>query len=1055
MKSSDNTEPQLIEQNLLGDIIIVDDDPVNLRLLNNILKEKGYSVRAAVNGVTAIKAAIAKPADLILLDVRMPEMDGYEVCRRLKENEQTRTIPVIFISANKDLADKIEGFKAGGIDYVAKPFEVEEILVRVNTHISLYNAQRQLRVFNKVLGDKVDEQTQDLINTSNKLLEEEEERVKVSRQNALILKAAGEGIYGVNEDGEISFINPTALAMIDHSEADVIGKNHHALLHHSHADGRPYPQETSPVHITLNDGQVHQRDNEVFWRWDGSSFPVQYTSTPIRDEQDELNGAVVVFHDISSRKQAEQALHESDTRTRLIRELTLSAYQASDLDDVFKIAVDAVCEYSGWPVGHVCRPASDNPLQLESSGIWHLDREEEFEAFKTVTSQTRFDSGVGLPGRVLANKGSLWIEDVNHDAIFLRTKLVSDIAVKAGFGFPVLIDNEVVAVLEFYCESLVEPDEKLQNFMIQIGLQLGFVIERKRKEEQLQQSESRQRAVLAAALEPIVTINNKGIILFASDSILKIFGWQPEELVGKNVNILMPEKYAKEHDSHLVRHEKTGETSILGRSRNFEAMRKDGSTFPCEISINRVNSPVDGTPIFSGCIRDITERKQSEEELRHMATHDSLTGLPNRTLFMELLEYTVEGSKRNNKLHAILFLDLDRFKNINDSLGHLIGDMLLQEVAARLSLCVRGSDSVARLGGDEFTILLYNIDKPDVAATVSAKIISTLSEPFKLAQHEIVITPSIGIVIFPEHGEDSQTLLRNADTAMYHAKSNGRNNFKYFRDDMNERVTERLQIESALRRSIENKEMMLYYQPKVDLVSGDVIGAEALVRWNHPEKGFVRPDIFIPISEETGLILPLGEQILDMAFEQTRIWSSMGILPGKIAVNLSAFQFQQDDLLECIDQLLAKHELSPDYIELEITEGAVLENVEKLIQTMHDFKARGLHLAIDDFGTGYSSLSYLKRFPLDTLKIDMSFIRDMASSQQDRNMVASIINLAQNFDLQVVAEGVETFEQSNILKTMGCDVLQGYLFSKPLPADEFKNLLITKTNLYEPNKKAV
>jgi diguanylate cyclase (GGDEF)-like protein len=439
---------------------------------------------------------------------------------------------------------------------------------------------------------------------------------------------------------------------------------------------------------------------------------------------------------------------------------------------------------------------------------------------------------------------------------------------------------------------------------------------------------------------------------------------------------------------------------------------------------------------------DLEERKRVEQSIRHMAHHDALTGLPNRTLFRDRLSHAMAQADRYHQILAVLFLDLDRFKAINDTLGHNVGDQLLKIAAERLRSCVRDCDTVARLGGDEFTIIVEDIVEVQDAAVVAQKILDTLSQPFNLYGHEVFISVSIGLTLYPNDDENADNLLRNADSAMYRAKEYGRNNYQFYVADMNVKARERLMLESQLRRALDRNEFTLYYQPRVDLFSGQVIGAEALLRWRHPDMGLVPPVQFIPILEETGMIIPVGEWVLQQASQQNRTWQDLGLKHIRMAVNLSVRQFIQKELADSILSIIERAGLAPEYLELEITEDLLLEHNQTNIITLTKLRNRGIHISIDDFGTGYSSLSYLKRLPIDTLKIDQSFLRDIENDPDNKTITSAIIAMASSLHLNVLAEGVETEEQLAFLRAQGCNEIQGFSFSKPLTAVEFEKLLV-------------
>ncbi len=454
-----------------------------------------------------------------------------------------------------------------------------------------------------------------------------------------------------------------------------------------------------------------------------------------------------------------------------------------------------------------------------------------------------------------------------------------------------------------------------------------------------------------------------------------------------------------------------------------------------------------------GTVRDITVEKQTEEHIRRLAFFDSLTGLPNRRMFQERLTNALALAGRREKQIAVLFLDLDRFKRINDTLGHAIGDAFLAEIAARLKTLMRRSDTVAsnsedreedliaRLGGDEFTVLLTDFKHTLDAAKVAQRILSEIQRPVVINGREVISGVSIGIALYPEDGRDVDTIIKNADTAMFHAKSSGRGRYQYYSAEMNASAVAKLALESDLRHAIARSEFLLHYQPKLDLATNRIVSVEALVRWQHPKRGLVQPGEFIELAEETGMIMELGAYVITQACLQFKQWQAMGIDLESIAVNLSPVQFRRDDLVEHIAEILDSTGVPPNRLELEITEGAVMHNEEKSIETMKRLKALGISLSMDDFGVGYSSLSHLTRFPIDRLKIDQSFISDLPQNQEKAAVVRAIVAMAHSLNLATVAEGVETAEQERFMKAVGCDQFQGYFLSRPIPAQELKALI--------------
>jgi diguanylate cyclase (GGDEF)-like protein len=461
------------------------------------------------------------------------------------------------------------------------------------------------------------------------------------------------------------------------------------------------------------------------------------------------------------------------------------------------------------------------------------------------------------------------------------------------------------------------------------------------------------------------------------------------------------------------------------------------------------------TPLrMIGTVQDVSERKRTELQIHQLAYFDALTGLPNREHFRRNAERALRAAKRNNQRLALIFLDLDEFKYINDTLGHDAGDELLCNIADYLQHSVRTSDVVAkldmedsnrtalsRLGGDEFTVLLPDLTETEVAAKVAERILEKLRRPVKIQGKEFFITGSLGIALYPDDGHSVETLLKNADIAMYHAKQGGKNSYRFYARHMDERVQARLSMESKLKRALERDELALHYQAKVEIRSGRVTGVEALLRWDNPEMGQVSPARFIPVAEETGLIVPIGDWVLHTACRQAQRWREAGLVPRSVAVNLSSHQFRRGGLIETVERALASTGWDPQWLELELTESVIMENAEETIRVLNRLKAMGISLSVDDFGTGYSSMAYLKRFPLDVVKIDRSFVNDIATDPNDATIVRAIIALARGLNLTSIAEGVETEQQLNFLREQGCDQIQGYLVNRPVPAEQMESLL--------------
>ena len=478
----------------------------------------------------------------------------------------------------------------------------------------------------------------------------------------------------------------------------------------------------------------------------------------------------------------------------------------------------------------------------------------------------------------------------------------------------------------------------------------------------------------------------------------------------------------------------------------------DGHEFHVEVFLRKIPYR-DSEAIFAN-VRDVTDRKRSEEKLDRLAHHDALTSLPNRLLFGDRLSQRIAQARRDDSSLAVMFLDLDRFKVINDSLGHNAGDELLRQVACRLKDSVRESDTVARMGGDEFTILVGGLHARRDAERVANHILERMAEPFTVGSRGLFVSTSIGISVYPSDGHDVETMVRNADTAMYRAKEQGRNNYQFYTETLNAAAMERMTLEQSLRKAVENNELLLHYQPRVDIRTGEILGAEALIRWQHPDMGLVSPARFIPLAEETGLIVPISAWVLQAACRQARDWHDADLPPVCISVNVSTSEFRGADLPDSVARVLRESEIDPSLLEIEMTEGAVMRDPDQAVRVLHELKDMGVRISIDDFGTGYSSLSYLTKFPIDAVKIDKSFVSNLTDNPDDAAIAGAVVAMAHSLDLVVVAEGVETLEQLDFLRSLNCDEVQGYFVARPCSADDFRGLLSRRDLLSDTSRAA-
>ena len=575
--------------------------------------------------------------------------------------------------------------------------------------------------------------------------------------------------------------------------------------------------------------------------------------------------------------------------------------------------------------------------------------------------------------------------------------------------------------------------------------------ERKTAEEVLFTEKERASVTLNSIGDAVLSTDILGNVTYLNVVAERFTGWTCAEALGRPLGEVFQiidgatRKPSPNPMEFAIRENKT-----VKLTPNCILIRRDGSESSIEDSAapihDRVGSITGAVIVF----HDVTESRAMTEEMSHLAHHDILTDLPNRLLLEDRIDQAIAAARRNNTKVAVLFIDLDGFKNINDSLGHAVGDSVLQSVAKRLVSCVRSSDTVSRQGGDEFVVLLSEIHKPSDAGITARKILNAIITSHTFEQGETQLTASVGISTYPEDGQYAEMLLKNADTAMYEGKKKGHNNHQFFSLEMNTRIVERQCIESDLRGAVERQEFVLHYQPKISLQTGEITGAEALIRWLRPDRNLVSPLQFIPIAEETGLILPIGQWVLREACRQAKDWIDSGLQAISVAVNVSSLEFRSEGFLDSLRAILKETRLDPRYLELELTESVLMQHAESSASVLGALKSIGVRLAVDDFGTGYSSLSYLKRFPIDSLKIDQSFVRDIATDEDDAKIVSAVISMARSLRQCVIAEGVETEDQIKFLQAHSCDEAQGYYFSKPVAAHQFAKLLETGIAPFAP-----
>jgi diguanylate cyclase (GGDEF)-like protein/PAS domain S-box-containing protein len=794
-----------------------------------------------------------------------------------------------------------------------------------------------------------------------------------------IIANIGVGIYIV-QNSRFVYVSPLFLTLSGYSDKELIGES---SLNHIHPDDREKVREKAITSLKSENPKAYayrfiRKNNELMWVLE------EVRSIVFRGQRATLGS----FLDITERKRKEETLRQSEERYGTILDEMDEAYFEVDLKGNFTFVNDALCRRSGY--------LKEEFLTMGFRA--RASKEAQESLYRGFNSVFRTGQPVrNLPSKAVAKDGTTQFVEISI--------------------FP--LKNE---------------EEKTVGFR-----GIGFdVTDRKKLEERIRQSEERYRTIIEEMEEWYFETDLDGNILFFNQVIARALGYPQKDLTGLNLRTFFKQEEADTVYGIFRQVEETGEPV---KNFPYRFVRPDDSIIFAEVSIFSKRDQTGKILGFRGVGHDITERKRSEERIQYLATHDALTGLPNRLLFGQLLNHALQSARRFMRQLAVFFIDLDRFKMINDSLGHEAGDQLLKEIASRLRQVLREIDIVARLGGDEFVVLIEEVNDPDQAATVARKILSAVIKPVVLGGQEYRITASIGISMYPKDAQDEQSLMKSADIAMYLAKEEGKNNFQFYTSDIKSQSIQRLALETNLRQALEGNEFSLHYQAKLDFKTDQITGVEALLRWHNPEMGSVTPTRFIPVAEETGLIVPIGRWVLKTACAQNVAWQNQGLPEVCIAVNLSIRQLMDDHLVKDIRDILKETGLAPNLLELEITESMLMQNPERMIRILTEIKNLGVHLAIDDFGTGYSSLAQIRRFPIDTLKVDRSFIHDLSKDPEDRAITEAIIAMGKTLSLTVVAEGVETVEQEAFLRERACDQMQGYYFSKPIAPDQFADLL--------------
>lgn len=862
----------------------------------------------------------------------------------------------------------------------------------------------------------------------------EEQALRTSEKRyRLLFEYAPDGIVVLTADTDAIYLDANARAcdMLGYTQDEFIGMRVADIV-------APQEVENIALGIAAIKSQPKYVKEWYFKRKDGSTFPTEVIAAEMHD-----GNILGLIRDISDRKAAEvkmQRLNQLYAALSQCSQATLHCHNEAELfPRICRSAVDHGGLKMAW-IGLIDKPSNTvKPVAFYGVGIEYLEGLEIALDPEQVTGKSPTASSI-------RENQPVWCQDFQQDP---KTTAWHERGATFGWGaaaaLPIQHKGEVIGALSLYHADKNAFDVAEQNLLNEMVTDISLALnrfssekERKQAEAALRLSEQNLRTIIETEPECVKVIDKGGKLLEMNLAGLTMLEADSVEQVRQRgmLNFLLPDY----RDAFLDLHQRVmaGENVTL----EFEIEGLKGTRRWLETHAAPMRDAKNNIKSMLGITLDITERKHGEERIQYLANYDALTGLPNRTQLNDHLKYAISLAKRNKGKLAVMFIDLDRFKDINDSLGHSIGDAFLIEMSKRLQLCLREEDTAARLGGDEFILMLPNTDTSGVAK-VAQKVLEVISVPCRIEAYDLSVTASIGVALYPDDGLDLEALSKNADTAMYRAKQDGRDAYRFFTTEMQASATRGMQLVTALRQALEQNQLHVHYQPQMSLTDGTIIGVEALLRWQHPEMGNVSPAEFIPVAEDSGLILPIGEWVLRTAVQQLKCWLDKGYLPMVMAVNLSAIQFRHPSLSSMVTRILEEEQVPAEYIELELTEGVAMYNPEAAIEVMNTLHELGVRLSIDDFGTGYSSLNYLKKFKVYKLKIDQSFVRDINTNLEDRAIVAAIISMSQNLGLQTIAEGVEVVEQLDYLREQGCNEAQGYYFSKPLAADALEALLVS------------
>lgn len=1026
-----------------GRILYLEDQRSQREVTLAMLQKHGLTVDAFVSIDEAWQYFLEHDYDIVLIDiVQEGAISGFGLVNQVRrQSGEKGDVPILAISAFDGAMRGVELFNLGVTDYIAKPVVDEELFARINSQIAKASLIKQVRQIER-------KQVEEELNSAARKLEMLDMlRLETEALWHNTLETAPDGIIVCNDEHHILLVNEQTEKMFGYGRSELIGQTVEVLipvpLRGPHAEHQQsYFQ--SPRMRSMGQGL-----NIMGLCKDGKLFPVEIALSPHQYQGQTIVTAAV--RDVSKRKQNEDALKHQQRALAVLSTGNRTLLHSVDSDEghLLQAMCQVAIEMGGYRMAWIGYPVDDEQKTLRVMA--HAGFEDGYLE-RAAISWGESARGRGPAGCAVRTGQMCIVKDIATDT---RMAAWREDAFKHSYSscvaLPLKDKDNILGVFMIYADTPDAFDETEVTILDEMAADLSFGIASLRNTVARAQAEKELKASYAM-LESTLESTADGIVVTSLSAEILKYNRRFADIWQLPISI-----EALGGCDQLMNHvcsQVCNAADFIERTNNMYynplAVFKDEFKLKDGRIIERIGQPyyLDGEVVGRVCsLRDITERKNHEGQLIYLANHDVLTGLPNRNLLNDRLAQAIAYAARSKEQVAVLFFDLDRFKLINDGLGHNIGDQVLIDVAKRISKCLREEDTVARMGGDEFVVLLRGLKREEDVAGLALKLLNIITMPCLVDDRELIAGVSIGIALYPRDGECVDTLLKHADAAMYRAKDRGGNTFTFYKDGIDVQVNRHLEIAGQLQMAIERNEFQMVYQPQFDLRQDRIIGAEALIRWRHPTMGMVPPFEFIPIAEESSVILRIGEWAAETVIKQCKAWQSAGLSSLRIAINISARQFDHSDLPKVLSTLVHKYDLdfSALSLELELTEGMLIKHPEQVTQTLNELKAMDFSISIDDFGTGYSSLAYLKRFPIDKLKIDRSFIKDTPGDLEDVAIASAIIVMAHELGMKVVAEGVETEAQLELMKARGCDVVQGYLIGRPMAAKEFEALLNATT----------